>query len=113
MMALGFVGYALNEFDTVLAGYLADNYLSYAASGFAALALLRSSMCAAFPLFSAQMFKALDSNVAVPIIAILAMVLCFVPRLFTKYGEQIRARSKFAKYSLQVYRDNGVDSEGY
>lgn len=40
----GLIGYAVNEFDSVLARYLADSYLSYAASGFAALPFLRSLM---------------------------------------------------------------------
>jgi len=112
-VSLVFIGYALNEFDTVLAGYLADSYLSYAASGFAALALLRSSMSAAFPLFASQMFKGLSANVAVSVLAALATVFYVVPRLFTQYGERIRARSKFAKYRLQVYQENGVDKNGY
>ncbi|KAF4627954.1 hypothetical protein G7Y89_g10196 [Cudoniella acicularis] len=89
---LAFVGYALNEFDCVLAGYLADSYLSYAASGFAAVALLRSTMSASFPLFAVKMFEALGANVAISILAALATVFCLVPRLFTKYGKRIRAR---------------------
>jgi hypothetical protein len=110
---LAFIGYALNEFDCVLAGYLADSYLSYAASGLAAVALLRSTMSAVFPLFGIQMFKALGTNVAVSILAALATLFCVVPRLFTQYGGRIRARSKFAKHSLQVYQENGVDKDGY
>jgi len=111
--SLVFIGYSLNEFDTVLAGYLADSYLSYAASGFAAVALLRSTMSAAFPLFASYMFQGLSANVAVSILAALATLFCMVPRLFTQYGERIRARSKFAKYSLQVYQENGVDGNGF
>lgn len=112
-LALVFIGFALNEFDTVLAGYLADSYLSYAASGFAALTLLRSTMSATFPLFASQMFANLGANVAVSVLAAIATVFCIVPRLFMRYGERIRARSKFAKYSLQVYQENGVDRDGY
>ncbi|KAJ5312437.1 hypothetical protein N7508_003267 [Penicillium antarcticum] len=112
-IALVLIGYALNEFDSVLAGYLADSYLSYAASGFAALSLVRSSMSAAFPLFARQMYEGLGANVASSILAALATVFCIVPPLFNRYGEQIRARSKFARYSLQVYQENGVDKNGY
>uniref|UniRef100_A0A8H7K439 Major facilitator superfamily (MFS) profile domain-containing protein n=1 Tax=Bionectria ochroleuca TaxID=29856 RepID=A0A8H7K439_BIOOC len=43
------VGYSLNEIDTVLAGYLADSYLSYASSGFAAMSFLRAILSAIFP----------------------------------------------------------------
>ena len=112
-LALIFIGYALNEFDTVLVGYVADSYLSYAASGFAAVALLRSILSATFPLFAPQMFERLSANIAMSILAALGTGFCIVPKLFTQYGERIRAKSKFAKYSLQVYGENGVDESGY
>ncbi|KGO43776.1 Major facilitator superfamily domain, general substrate transporter [Penicillium expansum] len=112
-IALVLIGYALNEFDSVLAGYLADSYPSYAASGFAALSLIRSLMSAAFPLFANQMFEGLGANVASSILAALATLFCIVPPLFIKYGKRIRARSKSARYSLRVYQENGVDKNGY
>lgn len=112
-IGLVLVGYACNEFDAVLAGYLADSYLTYAASGYAALAMLRSLMSGAFPLFAQQMFDGLGSNVAASIIAAVATVFCIVPPIFTRYGKRIRARSKFARYSLEVYQENGVDTDGY
>lgn len=111
--SLVLIGYAVNEFDSVLAGYLADSYLSFAASGFAALSLVRSLMSAAFPLFATQMFDELGANVASSILAGVATVFCIVPPLFSRYGKAIRARSKFACYSLQVYQENGVDRDGY
>lgn len=111
--ALILIGYAVNEFDSVLAGYLADSYLGYAASGFAAVQLLRSSMSAAFPLFAIDMFDSLGANVASSILAALATFFCIVPPLFNRHGRRIRGLSKFAKHSLQVYQENGVDKHGY
>lgn len=111
-ISLVFIGYALNEFDTVLGGYLADSYLSFSASGFATLALFRSLMSAAFPLFASDMFNNLGANVAASILAALATLFCVVPPLFTKYGRQIRAHSKFARYSLQVYHENSIEKNG-
>lgn len=111
-ISLVFIGYALNEFDSVLGGYLADSYLSFSASGFATLALLRSLMSAAFPLFASDMFEGLGANVASSILAALATLFCVVPPLLTKYGKQIRARSKFARYSLEVYHENSVEKSG-
>lgn len=108
-LALVMIGYAANEFDCVLAGYLADSYLSYAASGLAALAMLRSLASAAFPLFAKQMYDGLGANVASSILAAVATVFCVVPPLFLRYGRQIRARSDFARYSLQVFQENGGD----
>lgn len=106
-IALVMTGYAANEFDCVLAGYLADSYVSYAASGLAALAMLRSLLSATFPLFAARMYEGLGANVASSILAGVATVFCVVPPLFTRYGKQIRGRSDFARYSLQVHRENG------
>ncbi|EFE34070.1 uncharacterized protein ARB_07021 [Trichophyton benhamiae CBS 112371] len=112
-ISLVLIGYALNEFDAVLAGYLADSYLSYSASGFAALSLVRSTLSAVFPLFAGRMYEVLGANLATSILAALATVFCIIPPLFTRYGPRIRARSKFARYSLQVYQENGVDKDGY
>ncbi|KAL4806793.1 major facilitator superfamily domain-containing protein [Aspergillus unguis] len=112
-IALVLIGYALNEFDAVLAGYLADSYLSYAASGFAALAFLRAILSAVFPLFATQMFDGLGANVAASVLAAVATVFCLVPPLFGRFGKRIRANSPFARYSLKVYLDNSVEKEGY
>ncbi|KAL4935105.1 hypothetical protein BDV06DRAFT_137543 [Aspergillus oleicola] len=111
-LALVLVGYALNEFDAVLAGYLADSYLTYAASGFAALALVRAVLSAVFPLFATQMFDGLGNNVAISVLAAIATVFCAVPPLFVRYGADIRGRSRFAKHSLQIYRETAVDKDG-
>lgn len=110
---LFFVGFALNEFSIVMAGYMADSYLGYAASGFAALAIARSILSAMFPLFADEMFSALGANVAVSILASVATLFCAAPFLFAYYGRQLREKSQFAKYSLQVYAENTVDQEGY
>ncbi|RAH54108.1 MFS multidrug transporter [Aspergillus piperis CBS 112811] len=101
-VSLVLIGYALNEFDTVLYGYLADSYLSYSASGTAAVQLVRAGMSGAFPLFTRQMFDGLGANVAASLLAALATVFCSVPLLFLLYGERIRAKSRFAKHSLEV-----------
>ncbi|PWY92312.1 MFS general substrate transporter [Aspergillus heteromorphus CBS 117.55] len=106
-ISLALVGYALNEFDTVLYGYLSDSYLSYAASGTAAVQLLRAVLSGSFPLFTRQMFDGLGANVAASVLAALATVFCIVPVLFLLYGERIRSQSRFAKYSLEVQAEMG------
>ncbi|KAJ5965880.1 hypothetical protein N7481_012594 [Penicillium waksmanii] len=45
-LPLVLIGYAVNEFDTVLLGYLVDSYLTYSASG---LAIVATIFCAAPP----------------------------------------------------------------
>lgn len=109
-VSLAFIGYALNEFDTVLQGYLADSYLSYSASGTAAVQFLRALLSAVFPLFTPQMFNGLGLNIATSILAIVATLFCAVPPIFMFYGERIRARSKFARYSLEIQAELGKDA---
>ena len=113
VLALVFIGYGLNEIDYVLGGYLADSYLSYAASGFAALSIVRALLSAALPLIAGPMFGALGNNVAVSVLAAVATALCVVPPVFARYGAALRGRSAFAKFSMKVYLENNVDEEGY
>ena len=109
MIALVPIGFAVNEFDCVLAAYMADSYTLYAASAFASLTILRSTFSATFPLFAHQMYVNLGSNNASSILAGIATVACVSPVLLLIYGRQIREMSKFARYSLQVYNENRVD----
>lgn len=100
--ALVLVGYALTEMDSVLYGYISDSYLSYSASATAAVAFMRGMLSATFPLFTKQMFHGLGANIAVSILASVATVFCVVPPLFLCYGERIRKRSRFARYSWEI-----------
>ncbi|KAK1985474.1 fluconazole resistance protein 1 [Colletotrichum cereale] len=94
-LALIPVGYAVNELDYVLAGYLSDCYETYTASSFAALALTRSLFCATFPLFGRAMFHSLNFNTATTIFAALATALCIVPPVLSRYGSWLRGRSAY------------------
>ncbi|KZL86569.1 mfs multidrug transporter [Colletotrichum incanum] len=89
------IGYAVNEYDYVLAGYLADCYQTYTASAFAALGLTRALLCATFPLVGNVLFHSVDPNKASSIFAALATVLCIVPPMFLRYGSKLREKSPF------------------
>lgn len=52
MLALIPIGFAINEIDRVLAGYLANSYPIFTASAFASLSLLRAVFSAVFPLLA-------------------------------------------------------------
>lgn len=90
------IGYAVNEFDYVLAGYLTDCYQTYSASSFACLSLARSLLSATFPLFGRALFDSLGFNVATSVFATLATVLCAVPPMLLRYGATLRAKSALA-----------------
>lgn len=95
-IALVPIGYAVNEFDYVLAGYLTDCYQTYSASAFASLSLSRAALSATFPLVGRALFDSLGFNVATSVFATLATVLCAVPPMLLRYGGTLRAKSAFA-----------------
>ena len=111
VVALIPIGYALNELDTILGGYLVDSYTIYAASAWASSALVRTLLCATFPLFAQQMFTNLNSNVASSLLAAVATIFCTAPPLFKRYGLQIRLRSKFARESVKIGSGTQVGDE--
>lgn len=110
VVPLFFIGFAINEFGIVLVGYMADSYLSFSASGFAALCLVRCLLAASFPLFTGRMFDSLGPNIAVSVVAIVATVLCGIAPLLRVYGERLRKNSKFAAYSLTIYSENTIET---
>ena len=109
MLALVPVGFAVNEVDCVLAGYLADSYTTFAASAFASLSLIRAVGSAVLPLFARQMFTSLGANYAGSLLAAIATLACLVPFVLLRYGRPIRKASKFARYSVLVHNANSAD----
>lgn len=108
-VSLVLVGYSLTEIDTVLYGYISDSYLSYSASATAAVAFLRGMLSGTFPLFTKQMIHGLGANGAISVLAGVATVFCLVPPLFLHYGEHIRRRSRFARYSWEIQNEMGKE----
>lgn len=111
VLALVPVGFAVNEFDAVLAGYMADSYTVYAASAFASLSILRSLASATFPLFARKMYErsgGFGPNAATSVLAGAATLACLCPVVFVRYGRKIRQVSRFAQYSLKVHDENAV-----
>ncbi|KAJ3562188.1 hypothetical protein NP233_g9733 [Leucocoprinus birnbaumii] len=76
--------------------YLVDTYLMYSASAFAANTICRSTIAAAFPLFTVQMFTAMGVNWACTLIGLVSLLFMPSPFLFYKYGARIRSKSRFA-----------------
>lgn len=76
--------------------YLIDTYVEYAASAFSANTIVRSSVGAAFPLFTVQMFHKLGINWACSLIGFCALALAPSPFLFYKFGPWLRSKSKFS-----------------
>lgn len=57
---------------------------------------MRSSVAAAFPLFSKQMFQNLGVQWAGTLLGCLALIMVPIPLAFIKWGPALRKMSKFA-----------------
>lgn len=77
--------------------YIVDSYTRYAASGIAAAVVMRSLCGFGFPLFAQSLFASLGYGWGNTLLAIIGICLGIpAPIIFWKYGERLRARSKFA-----------------
>jgi hypothetical protein len=101
------VGFATNEFDCALGGYLTDSYTIFSASAYASLAFWRAVVSDTLPLFTNQVYDALGANKATTILAVLATLFCVAPVLFLRYGEVLREKSSFARFSREAERRMG------
>ncbi|KAG4430937.1 hypothetical protein IFR05_013575 [Cadophora sp. M221] len=105
------IGFATNEFACTLSGYLADTYTIYASSAFAAMSFLRAILGGVFPLIGEPMYVNIGPNWATVVLASVATLFCATPILFLEFGERIRQRSRFAKYSLRVNNETQVEDD--
>ena len=110
-LALVPIGFAINEFDCVLVGYLTESYATFSSSAFASFSMVRSGLSATFPLFAHGMYDRLGANYATTILAAVATVACVCPFVLIRHGKRIRQASKFAQYSLAV-NGTGTDLVG-
>lgn len=91
--------------------YLVDTYLMFAASAIAANTVARSAAGSAAPLFTTQMFSALGIGGGGSLVGGVAALLALIPFCFYKYGERIRAKSRFAPTGPQKTRDSADEAE--
>jgi hypothetical protein len=97
ILALVPLGFATNEFDQALTGYLCDTYSTIAASANAPLSFLRAILSAVYPLFATKMFSGLGNNLSVSVLAALATLYCGVAWAFWRHGKAIREASPWVK----------------
>ena len=79
------------------AAYVIDVYgAAVGASAAAAVAMLRSLLGGAFPLFTVQMYENLGIGWATSLLAFIVTALSVVPWLLMRYGAKLRERSHYA-----------------
>ncbi|MCJ1358999.1 MAG: hypothetical protein MMC33_008999 [Icmadophila ericetorum] len=81
-----------------LLNYLTDAYQIFAASAMAASTCSRSIFGAVLPLAAEPMYGKLGVPWASSLLGFLSLLMCVIPFVFIKYGDRIRARSKFCQY---------------
>lgn len=81
----------------VMQTYVIDAYTTYAASGLAAVTVLRSLAGFGFPLFAPAMYDTLHYGWGNSLLALIGIVVGLpAPLLFWRYGERLRSISPYA-----------------
>lgn len=80
-----------------LLNYLTDAYETFAASAQGIASTCRSVFGVLLPLASAKMFSSLGIAWSCSLLAFLSLGMCIIPFAFIRYGDQIRANSKFCQ----------------
>lgn len=88
-------GYLLNFM--AMTNYLTDAYETYSASALAASTCTRSILGAVLPLAAKPMFDRLGVHWACTLIALLSLGVSIIPFAFIRYGDRIRANSRFCR----------------
>ena len=89
--------------------YLSDAYgTEYGASAISAQGFVRNAMAASFPLFTSQMFHNLGFQYAGLLLSLLIPIAIPLPFVLIKYGERIRARSRYAAAQTGLTGEEGV-----
>lgn len=91
------IGFATNEFDNNLTGYLCDIYGGISGSALAPTSFFRSLLSGLYPLFAVHMFDKLGNNIATTILAVIATLYCGFAIAFWKYGKKLREMSHYAE----------------
>lgn len=84
-----------------LVNYLTDAYEIFAASALAAASCTRSILGAVLPLAAKPMYDRLGVSWASSLLGFLGLGVSIIPFAFIRYGDRIRANSKFCQYLLE------------
>ncbi|KAL8657471.1 MAG: hypothetical protein Q9226_001881 [Calogaya cf. arnoldii] len=80
-----------------LLNYITDAYEIFAASAMAATSTCRSIFGAVLPIAARPMYQSLGIAWASSLLGFLSLGMCIIPFAFIKYGDRIRANSKFCQ----------------
>ena len=95
-----------------LLNYITDAYETYAASGMAATSICRSIFGALLPLAAKPMYERLGVAWAGSLLGFLSLAMTVIPFVFIRYGDRIRANSKFCNELREIKEKEKVKEAG-
>lgn len=81
-----------------LINYLVDAYEIFAASALAAASCVRSLFGAVLPFAAVPMYDRLGVAWATSLLGFASLGMCVIPFVFIRYGDRIRANSRFCQF---------------
>ena len=91
--------------------YLTDAYEIFAASATGIASTCRSIFGTLIPLAAGPMYRRLGVHWATSLLAFLSLAMTFIPFAFIKYGDRIRANSRFCLYLKELKEKQAHDEE--
>ncbi|KAK2747777.1 hypothetical protein FQN57_001807 [Myotisia sp. PD_48] len=85
--------------------YVSDAYETFSASAQSAASCFRSMVGAALPIAAPKMYASLGVNWGCTLLAGVSLLLTATPFAFIKFGDRIRANSKFCQHLKQLKED--------
>lgn len=91
--------------------YLSDAYKTFAASAQGIASTCRAIGGALLPLAARPMFTTLGVNWACSLLAFLSLGMALIPWTFIKFGDRIRANSRFCQYLKKMDEEEAEQEE--
>lgn len=104
-------GFGFSLLFMALTNYIVDAYQIFAASALAASSCSRSLLGALLPFATNKMFDSLGVPWACSLLGFISLALGLVPFVFIRFGDKIRANSKFCQQLAEERRKIQADEE--
>jgi MFS family permease len=104
-------GFGFSLLFMALTNYIVDAYQVFAASALAASSCSRSLFGALLPFATQRMFDTLGVAWACSLLGFVSLALALVPFAFIRFGDKIRANSKFCQQLAEEQRKIRADEE--
>ena len=111
MMSGLFFGMGFLLIFMAILNYLTDAYQVFAASANGIASTCRSVFGALLPLAARPMYSSLGIHWAGSLLAFLSLGMAAIPFVFIKYGDRIRASSRFCQYLKELNEEGAAQEE--